>query len=246
MEPKFFFAKVKSINEQEKTLDAVASTSDLDRDNERILPSAFKDSIESFKANPVILAGHQHRLPSGSSPVIGSAIPESIQIGVNDVTFKMRFAETPLGNEYWQLYRDKHMRAFSVGFIPLEWKDERDKTVGDIRNYTKIELLEISAVPVPSNRSALARAKGFFDTEDTKDAIAEVVRNEFTKLQSFIEISLDEIKSLLIADPDGLSRGLLLDEDLDELPDQRGDENNIEHQFERIQNSFKESSNANK
>ena len=72
------------------------------------------------------------------------------------------FAETALGEEYWQLYKDKHMRAFSIGFIPLEWKDERDQQQGDIRTYTNIELLEISAVPVPSNRRALAQGDGLF------------------------------------------------------------------------------------
>ena len=106
---KFFFALVKKINEQERTLDAVASTADLDRDKDIILPSAFKASLRHFKANPVILACHQHRLSSGSSPVIGSAIPETIQILDSKVLFTMRFASTDLGNEYWQLYKDKHM-----------------------------------------------------------------------------------------------------------------------------------------
>ena len=220
---KFFFAQVKRINEAERTIDAVASTIDLDRDKDIILPSAFTQTLGSFKNNPVILACHQHRLSSGSSPVIGSATPDSIKVDDRKVTFTMSFATTALGEEYWQLYRDKHMRAFSIGFIPLEYEDKKDEKLGYIRIYTKIELLEISAVPVPSNRRALARAKGYFDSDDDEGsasldgdaikAIQDTITSEVkTLLDDFsirLEDSFDEIKTLLIADSDGLARELL-------------------------------------
>jgi len=216
MDPKYFFAKVKSINEAERTLDAVASTSALDRDNDIILPSAFAETLEAFKANPVILATHQHRLSTGSSPVIGSAIPESIRIGDKEVIFTMRFAETALGDEYWQLYKDNHMRAFSIGFIPLEWTDEKDEHLGYVRTYTKIELLEISAVPVPSNRQALVRAKGFFETEDLRDDITERVKSvieqaiddKFEKFTKNVENRFDNLESIIV-DSDGFADSLL-------------------------------------
>ncbi|MGD0077042.1 MAG: HK97 family phage prohead protease [Sedimentisphaerales bacterium] len=231
MDPKFNFFIVKAIDTEKRTVDATASTGDLDRDNERILPSAFND-IDSFKSNPVILATHQHRLPSGSSPVIGSAIPESISIGANEVTFKMHFAETPLGEEYWKLYKDKHMRAFSIGFIPLEWKDDKD-----VRTYTKIELLEISAVPVPSNRRALARAKGFFDNEDNKETIAAAIKEQFDDLKQSIEQQLDDIKSMIIANPNELADSLLSGNS--ELSAPGGDTiKNAEHHLNRIKKAF--------
>ncbi len=223
MKTKFFFAQVKKIDEQNRTIDAVASTIDLDRDHDIILPSAFAKSLASFKANPVILACHQHRLSSGSSPVIGSAIPESIKISQRMVTFKMTFAQTDLGEEYWLLYKDKHMRAFSIGFIPIEWEDKKDEKVGYIRTYTKIELLEISSVPVPSNRRALARAKGYFDdapddhaddnlkeiTAKLGESITEIVKDQLDNFTIRIEDLFDEVKSLLIADSDGHAKELL-------------------------------------
>jgi len=213
MEPKFFSAQVKSINTENRTIDIIASTSDLDRDHERILPSAFAKNIDSFKSNPVILAAHKHRLDSGSSPVIGSGIPESIQIGSKELGLTIRFAETKLGNEYWQLYKDKHMKAFSVGFIPMEWKDDRDPKYGDIRIHTLSELLEISAVPVGCNRQALTRAKGYFDTEETveetKDAIAVAVKEQFADLKQSFEQQFEDIKALIIANSDGLAEGVL-------------------------------------
>jgi len=235
MDPKtkYFFAQVKDINEQARTIDAVASTSELDRDKDVILPIAFKESLDAFKANPVILACHQHRLPSGSSPVIGSAMPESIKIGEKEVTFTMGFAETALGQEYWQLYRDKHMRAFSIGFIPIEYEDKKDEKLGWVRTYTKIELLEISAVPVPSNRSALARAKELFRSSDELDefkkgieTLIEETRIDITKHFANINTAIknynenvtaainecaDDIKSMLVTDRAGFAERLLGD-----------------------------------
>ncbi len=215
---KYFFAMVKDINEQDRTLEAVASTGDRDRHGDIILPAAFTETLPSFKANPVILATHQHRLSTGSSPVIGSAFPDSIKISENEVTFRMQFATTDLGEEYWKLYFEKHMRAFSVGFIPIEWADEKDENQGYIRTYTKIELLEISAVPVPSNRQALARIKGLYQedeiTEIFKDILTaglEPVAAEIEKLKMNIEVDLEEIKTLLTPDQDGLGRSLLGD-----------------------------------
>jgi len=217
---KYFFAQVKAVNEAERTIDAIASTSDLDRDKDIILPSAFAETLGSFRANPVILACHQHRLQTGSSPVIGSAIPDSIKIDEAKLAFTMRFATTALGAEYWQLYRERHMRAFSVGFIAIEWTDEKDEKLGYIRTYTKIELLEISAVPVPSNRAALAVAAGYFDRAGIDDDLAEQLKAIQTEtadqvkqhLDDFavrIEDSLDEIKLILAAVPDGFARDLL-------------------------------------
>jgi len=225
MKTQFLFATVKTINEEQRTLDAVVSTRDIDRHGDIVLPSAFVENIDSFKANPVILATHQHRLDNGSSPVIGSAIPETIQIGKTDVTFTMRFATTALGEEYWQLYKDKHMRAFSIGFIPIEWTDEEDEQAGYIRTYTKIELLEVSAVPVPSNRRALARAKGYFDDDDNTDS--KGLEAKFDKRIKEIETRFDEdiemIKAMIVPDRDGLAELLMLDGNPEQSDHAEGD-----------------------
>jgi len=233
METKYFFARVNQINDADRTIQAVASTGDIDRDGEIILPSAFIESLHAFRANPVILATHQHRLSTGSSPVIGSAVPESITVAENAVTFKMRFADTPLGSEYWQLYKDRHMRAFSIGFIPLEAEYQKLKGKSSpVFVHTKIELLEISAVPVPSNRNALARAKGFFEGEDVKELVTTALRESqehvqrhldgcFGDLAARLNEQFEDIKSLLITDPDRLAEELLLGSNSDP-PDRSG------------------------
>lgn len=213
MDIKHFFAEVKTINTEDRTIDVVASTIDKDRDGDIILPSAFKKSLKSFKSNPVILACHQHRLQTGSSPVIGSAVTETIEITDKDFRFKMQFAATPLGEEYWTLYRDRHMRAFSIGFIPQKWEDSRDDNGRFThRTYTQVELLEVSAVPVPSNRSALARAKEIFGADRVTSCDEDIERKISQAIEPYIiriEDHFDEIKSLLIADSDRHAERLL-------------------------------------
>ena len=176
---KFFFAIVKGFNAKGE-LEAVASTGSTDRQKEVILPEAWQKSLPTYRANPVILATHQHRLTTGSSPVIGSA--SAIDVSPDELAFRMTFAGTPLGREYEQLYREKHMRAFSVGFLPVagEWRtvkvDGKDERMWV---HTEAELLEISAVPVPANPEALARMRaamaGGFPGSPDADAIAKDV-----------------------------------------------------------------------
>ena len=57
------------------------------------------------------------------------------------------------------LYRQRFLRAVSVGFRAraFSFRKGRDGSVDGIE-YTKQELLELSAVPVPANPHALAKA----------------------------------------------------------------------------------------
>jgi HK97 family phage prohead protease len=150
---------VKSINESKRQIEDVVSTGDIDRDEEIILPEAFKENLSIYLiylANPVVISSHQHRLDTGHSSVVGQVVKAWIDAeGLHVIIW---FAETNLGEEFWYLYKNKFQRAFSIGFIPLEWKDE-DIEGGLIRTYTKVELLEISCVPVPANRNALSKSK---------------------------------------------------------------------------------------
>jgi len=150
-------AFVKSIDQDKKQIVAVASTGNLDRDNEIVLPSAFKELLPVYMKNPVVLSAHSHRLQSGNSPVV--AVVLSARANKDGLHVVIEFeTETELGKEYWTLYSRRRQRAFSIGFIPIEW--EFKKVNGrEVKVFTKVELLEISCVPVPSNREALSRSK---------------------------------------------------------------------------------------
>jgi HK97 family phage prohead protease len=147
------YAAVKEIR-SDGTLSAVASTPSLDRDGEIITPKAFERHLERYKANPVIMAAHTHRSMSGMPTIIGSA--SRIEVKRNALEFDMRFAKTEIAKAWQSLYEDGHAKAFSVGFIPIhgDWKEQDDESVF---TYDEVELLEISAVAVPSNPDALMR-----------------------------------------------------------------------------------------
>jgi hypothetical protein len=57
-----------------------------------------------------------------------------------------------------ELFREKILNASSVGFIPIEWEPldkDTDPNGWNGRKFTKQELLELSACPVPSNPAAI-------------------------------------------------------------------------------------------
>ena len=72
---------------------------------------------------------------------------------------KMEFAPTPFAQEVASLYRSGFQWGVSVGFKPLRYEERRDEKTGAFLGlrFLEQELLEVSAVPVPANRSALRR-----------------------------------------------------------------------------------------
>jgi HK97 family phage prohead protease len=210
------FAYVKddkaAINEEQRRIRFVISTDQIDRDNERIEVKAIADAIKGFARNPTALACHQHRLATGSSPVVGSWDTNSFNALKHHCEMDLVFATTALGEEYWQLYKDKHMRAVSIGFRVI---DGHDQVIGgkNVFVITKIELYEISCVPVPANPGALSKLKklDWWSNEpvDQKalseliaDQIKEVVSGDLNPILSRIEDSLDEVKDMFCY-PDG-------------------------------------------
>ena len=147
---------VKSVDQERRQITAVASTGEQDRDGEIILPSAFKKCLPGYMKNPVILAGHQHKLADGRSPVVGRTV--KAWIDTKGFYVVIEFAKTDLAQEYWELYRDKFQRALSVGFKATKWERELidGKTVPVCREFD--DLYEISCVPVPANTECLSRS----------------------------------------------------------------------------------------
>ncbi len=172
---RFVRGYTKGVDLGSRTVEGIASTISLDRDREVILPSAFKGTASKFlSGNAPFLAAHVHRTYSGQPSQIGWVV--RMEIAAERVTCAFRFSTTDAAEEWWKLASDANGKgiAFSIGFIPVRWiygsavdlarefpelkpifqaaglKDE-DR----LRVYTEIELLEISAVPVPSNREAL-------------------------------------------------------------------------------------------
>ena len=148
---------VKSIDQEKRQITAYASTGILDRYGDIVEPEAFRETMPLYMKNPVILAAHQHKIETGHSPVVGNVIKWWIdKIGLGII---IEFARgTELADEYWLLYSQKFQRAFSIGFSVVESHDEMRDGLR-INIITKLELYEISCVPVPANPDALSKSK---------------------------------------------------------------------------------------
>lgn len=121
----------------------VASSNVIDRDNEIIEPTAFSNLGSYLRKNPVILFGHNYQIPP-----VGKA--KNGKITKDGLILEIEFAKTDFGKEVKYLYDNGFMNSFSVGFIPRSYEPNNE----GIMTYTDVELLEVSAVPVPANASA--------------------------------------------------------------------------------------------
>jgi len=251
MEPKmkFFYPQVKAVDIDNRQITVCISKDEIDRHNERIEIIAIANALKGYAVNPVVLGDHQHRLSTGKSSVIGHAPPESFKALENEVDVNIVFSTTENAETYWVNFRDGHQKAISIGFIDLEWRFEEDDGK-KIFVSTKIELLEVSCVAVGANRGALVKAKGLFDREadidpasQAKDILGKelvelpIKLNELIEMHNSVLEGIEDIKSLLIADPDGLAKGWLGSSF--ESPVPAGDRNTAEQSFERMENALK-------
>jgi len=192
-----------------RTVDGVASTINIDRDGEIILPEAFARTLPTFMAsNAPFLAAHTHRGTGGKPTQIGWVI--EARITKAEVICKFRFALGDTAEDWWKLASDPKGKgiAFSIGFYPRRWvygaaedlarefpqirpilQAAGLKDDDRLRVYTEIELLEISGVPAPSNREAIqilqakfAKAFGYDQAEGEKaiDALAEAIAKKLS------------------------------------------------------------------
>lgn len=129
----------------------VASTEEVDRHGDVIVADGWH--LASYQSNPVFLWSHDY-----ARPVIGRAV--EVWKEPHFLLARMEFAPTELAQEVAMLYRGGYQRGVSVGFKPLRYEERRNEKTGAFLGirFLEQELLEVSAVPVPANRSALRRA----------------------------------------------------------------------------------------
>jgi len=153
---KEIFGVKTEIDADERTAEVVISTTAVDRDGEVVL--AKGGVFENFMKNPVVLWAHKH-----DDAPIGRAL--WIKQGNKKITAKVKFAETEQAEEVYKLYSGGFLNAFSIGFISNKSHRPEPKEIAKLPEWANVwrvidewELLEFSAVPVPSNPEALAQA----------------------------------------------------------------------------------------
>lgn len=160
-ERKSYPSVIKSIDTTTRRIDFIISTETVDRYGDIIRVKGW--NLKPYKANPVVLFGHQNR-----EPPVAKAIRVWKEDGALRATAEFMSEElSPFAHSIFRMYEERFLRATSVGFMPREYEYIQDDE-GHITGYdfVKSELLEFSAVPVPANPEALvnARAKGINTT----------------------------------------------------------------------------------
>ncbi len=145
------FAAEEVVPEDDLILEFVISTESVDRDGDTIKADGWK--IDRYLQNPVVLFAHDYR----SLPVANA-----LGVWAEGGKLKSRAKFTPkdlypFGHMVYQFYREGFMRATSVGFNPIKWRDSNDRKGGI--DFLEQELLEFSCVPVPANPEALVVAE---------------------------------------------------------------------------------------
>jgi HK97 family phage prohead protease len=183
---KKFWLDSKIINveeaDDELTIKGYASTSDVDRAGDVILPTAWtEEGLRNFKKNPVILFNHDYNKPIGRA--------KSLQVDGNGLLLEAVISKSA---EQYELIKEGILSTFSVGFLVKD-ADYNQTTDGFI--IKSAELLETSVVTIPCNQDAcFSLAKSFNNPKDFKEFLAKELKIESTNSQ----VADDEI---IVSDP---------------------------------------------
>jgi len=167
----------------------IASTPAVDRDHDRMLTGCF--DVTNFSKNPVLIYGHNYREPWA---LIGKCADLR-----TDEQGRLRFKPDlrDAANEadpmtiIRLLWEQDLLHAASVGFLPVE-QQPNDQGGYD---YQRVDLLEISLVPVPANQEALRAAMKALDLTFEKGDAALDLAAKMIRLESAASIEAEPVSA---------------------------------------------------
>lgn len=143
-----------------------ASTSQLDRQGDVVLPSAFAASLPAFLANGPIFWNHAEVHDPLAKP-IGRAIGAEIKSG--GLYIKARWASHAEAQEVRSLVTDGIVSTMSIGFNPIH-----SEVRGGVNVIDQLELMEVSVVAIPANIGAVITASKTLADFPTKSSVDDV------------------------------------------------------------------------
>ena len=153
-----FDTRIEDFSNKERSFLAVASAESPDRLGDEIKVKGWL--LEDYRKNPVVMPFHNYQaLPVGRS--LGEFTKRK------RLMFNPQFAVYPETMRMYEMYRDKYLKGFSVGFVPVKSEPIELEKDGEEDNpfmcvptrYLQQTLLEVSVAPVPAHQDALAEIK---------------------------------------------------------------------------------------
>jgi len=154
--------ELKQFDDDTRSFSAVGSTGNPDRVEDVVDQKGWV--LENFEKNPVGMWAHNY-----SMLPIFRVSDMDIKPRAKKMLFRANFDDYEFADAVYNSYKNKFMRGFSVGFLPLEYEErDRDEMDDEAKqragwwggmHFRKQELLEISAAPIPMHPEALASMK---------------------------------------------------------------------------------------
>jgi hypothetical protein len=189
-----------------------------DRDHDIVDPAGVM--VENFTTNPVMQWAHNYdEMPVGKSVSLVATKIKAVKDGniveQNAIQAKVVFQPDSNYHESYagirgsmirRMYLTGFLNAVSIGFDPMEWEDIEEKDDGksiiiafnDGTRFTKWDLLEFSAVPVPANPQALMdRAKSFGYDDARVKSMLNAWTPEAIKFCAGDDCPLKELKGVI-------------------------------------------------
>jgi HK97 family phage prohead protease len=156
--------------EAKRQIRVVAASGKADRTGDIVKVDGIE--LANFKKNPIILWAHDHYgLPVAKAvemAVVGGKLVMLLEFAPKET---YEFADT-----VYKLVKGGFLKGVSIGarVLEAEWLvNEQDEIVG--RQFSKLELLELSVVPIPADSKALITAvkSGAISCEDMEECLAK-------------------------------------------------------------------------
>lgn len=135
---------IKTVSSDDRIIEGFASTADVDRVDDIVVPDAFKRTMKTFMKAPTLL--YNHKLDNAIGVV------EAYKITDKGLWIRARIGKGyEPADTIWKMIEQGIVRTFSIGFSikDEEWNKEGKRIIKDI------DLHEISVVSVPANTEAL-------------------------------------------------------------------------------------------
>lgn len=142
---KSFQSEIKVADIEQRIIEGLASTPDVDRDKDIVPPESFKRFVNEVTINPKLLPKMFYAHDSWHSLPVGKLL--NLEIRQTGLWFRGQLSKaTQLADEVWEQVKEGIQDTFSIGYI---LHDAINNEHGGL-TFKDTELTEISFAPVPS------------------------------------------------------------------------------------------------